>query len=101
MGEHVILFSFLKRHIQYKPKYGYMWELMLEQTLLLVFTMSKQSLFRPHCLFQKNIVSQPIINSYMQHHRSPSQGSILEEMPTWLDYLLSEEDADFKGMCLS
>lgn len=22
-------------------------------------------------------------------------------MPTWLDYLLSEEDANFKGMCLS
>jgi len=79
---------------------GYLWKLKLEQTLLVFFTMSRQSLLPPRCPFQKPVVSRPIHDSYPQHHRSPSQGSILGEKPAWLDDLLSDEDADSRGTCL-
>ncbi|KAL9402868.1 hypothetical protein Peur_006717 [Populus x canadensis] len=62
--------------------------------------MSRQSLLPPRCPFQKHVVSHPIHKSSPQHHRSPSQGSVLEEKPAWLDDLLSDEDADSKGKCL-
>ncbi|CAK7325187.1 unnamed protein product [Dovyalis caffra] len=62
--------------------------------------MSRQSLLPPRCPFQKHVVSRPVHDSYPQHHRSPSQGSILEEKPAWLDDLLSDEDADSKETCL-
>lgn len=62
--------------------------------------MSRQSLLPPRCPFQKPVVSRPIHDSYPQHHRSPSQGSILGEKPAWLDDLLSDEDADSRGTCL-
>ena len=62
--------------------------------------MSRQSLLPPRCPFPKHAVSHPILESNPQHHRSPSQGSILEEKPAWLDDLLSDEDADSKGKCL-
>ncbi|XP_011024148.1 PREDICTED: basic leucine zipper 6-like isoform X1 [Populus euphratica] len=62
--------------------------------------MSRQSLLPPRCPFQKPLVSRPIHDSYPQHHRSPSQGSILGEKPAWLDDLLSDEDADSSGTCL-
>ncbi|KAJ6311313.1 hypothetical protein OIU77_013143 [Salix suchowensis] len=62
--------------------------------------MSKQSLLPPRCPFQKHVVSRPIHDSFPQHHRSPSQGSILEEKPAWLDDLLSDEDADSRGASL-
>ncbi|KAJ6727460.1 B-ZIP PROTEIN, partial [Salix purpurea] len=62
--------------------------------------MSRQSLLPPRCPFPKHAVSHPIFESNPQHHRSPSQGSILEQKPAWLDDLLSDEDADSKGKCL-
>ncbi|KAJ6901603.1 basic leucine zipper 34-like [Populus alba x Populus x berolinensis] len=62
--------------------------------------MSRQSLLPPRCPFRKHVVSHPIHESSPQHHRSPSQGSVLEEKPAWLDDLLSDEDADSKGKCL-
>ncbi|KAG6758645.1 hypothetical protein POTOM_039004 [Populus tomentosa] len=62
--------------------------------------MSRQSLLPPRCPFQKHVVSRPIHDSYPQHHRSPSQGSILGEKPAWLDDLLSDEDADSRETCL-
>ncbi|KAH8497528.1 hypothetical protein H0E87_019988 [Populus deltoides] len=62
--------------------------------------MSRQSLLPPRCPFQKPLVSRPVHDSYPQHHRSPSQGSIFGEKPAWLDDLLSDEDADSRGTCL-
>lgn len=62
--------------------------------------MSRQSLLPPRCPFQKHVVSRPIHDSYPQHHRSPSQGSISGEKLAWLDDLLSDEDADSRGPCL-
>ncbi|KAJ6900879.1 basic leucine zipper 6-like [Populus alba x Populus x berolinensis] len=62
--------------------------------------MSRQSLLPPRCPFQKHVVSRPIHDSYPQHHRSPSQGSISGEKLAWLDDLLSDEDADSRGTCL-
>lgn len=60
--------------------------------------MSRQSHLPPRCPFQKQPVSRPIHESYLQHHKSASQSSILEEQPAWLDDLLSDQDADSKGI---
>ncbi|KAJ4826843.1 hypothetical protein Tsubulata_023663 [Turnera subulata] len=60
--------------------------------------MSRQLHLPPRCPLQKQPAAQSIHKAYHQHHKSPSQGSILEEQPEWLDDLLSDQDADSKGI---
>ncbi|KAK6929027.1 hypothetical protein RJ641_005232 [Dillenia turbinata] len=63
--------------------------------------MSRQAQLPPRSPFQKKIVSRPITDSllsYPRHHKSSSQSSILEEQPAWLDELLSDQEANSKGL---
>ncbi|KAI7978889.1 Basic leucine zipper 6 [Camellia lanceoleosa] len=60
--------------------------------------MSRQAHLPPRCPFQKGTVTRPIRDSYPRHQKSISQSSILEEQPAWLDDLLSDLDANSKGI---
>ncbi|KAL7184958.1 hypothetical protein ACSBR2_026992 [Camellia fascicularis] len=60
--------------------------------------MSRQAHLPPRCPFQKGTVTRPIHDSYPRHQKSISQSSILEEQPAWLDDLLSDLDANSKGI---
>ncbi|KAJ8756295.1 hypothetical protein K2173_025107 [Erythroxylum novogranatense] len=59
--------------------------------------MSRQSNHPPRCPFLEEHMSIQNHESYSQHTKSPSQGSILEEHPAWLDELLDDEESDSKG----
>ncbi|PKI43016.1 basic leucine zipper 6 [Punica granatum] len=72
---------------------------------------TRQAHLPPRCPFQKKAVSRPVrdpsstsppTNSnnpgyFPRHHRSPSQGSILEDQPAWLEDLLSDPEVSTKG----
>lgn len=69
--------------------------------------MSRQPHLPPRCPFQKKHVSGPIhdpisppqrAESYVRHHKSSSQSSILEDQPAWLDNLLSDPGANSVGI---
>ncbi|KAL9419355.1 hypothetical protein AB3S75_037171 [Citrus x aurantiifolia] len=69
--------------------------------------MSRQPHLPPRCPFQKKHVSGPIhdpisppqrAESYVRHHKSSSQSSILEDQPAWLDNLLSDPGANSAGI---
>ncbi|KAF8395460.1 hypothetical protein HHK36_019406 [Tetracentron sinense] len=71
--------------------------------------MSRQAQLPPRCPFQKRVFPRTVLDpvspdlcknggeSRPQHHRSPSQSSILEEQPPWLDDLLSDQGSNSKG----
>lgn len=70
--------------------------------------MSRQAHLPPRCPIQKKPIAGPIhdtvshplhINeSYPRHQKSPSQSSILDEQPAWLDDLLGDAVSNSKGM---
>lgn len=69
--------------------------------------MSRQPHLPPRCPFQKKPVSGPIhdpisppqrAESYVCHHKSSSQSSILEDQPAWLDNLLSDPGSNSVGI---
>lgn len=72
---------------------------------------TRQAHLPPRCPFQRKPVSRPIqdLNStspptnlcnpgyFPHHHKSSSQGSILEDQPAWLEDLLSDPEVNTKG----
>lgn len=70
--------------------------------------MSRQAHLPPRCPIQKKPIAGPIhdtvshplhINeSNPRHQKSPSQSSILDEQPAWLDDLLGDAVSNSKGM---